>query len=176
MDEPGRVVVFRPEEGKMPQGEYAAGFKEAGILLDREGLDLHDPGIFREYFRRLYQDVPTDREEIQKSRQELDYPEVARKFRLIPEESVPVIVEYDTEDEGRNEECRRLIERIRYAGIRPGDHRKLQPYIVGMFEHEFEEKRDWMEEITEGVFLWLGGYDSLRGISGVSLDPADLIY
>lgn len=176
MDELGRVVVFRPEEERMPRGEYAAGFKEAGILLERDGLDLHDPGIFREYFRRLYQDVPTDREGIQKSRQELDYPEVARKFRLIPEESVPVIVEYDSKDKASNEQRRKLIERIQYAGIKPGDHRKLQPYVVGMFEYEFEKKRDWMEEIAEGVFLWLGGYDSLRGISDVSLDPADLIY
>lgn len=176
MDEPGRVVVFRPEEGKVPRGEYAAGFQEAGILLEREELDLHDPGIFREYFQRLYQDVPTDREEIQKSRREFDYPEVARKFRLIPEESVPVIVEYDTDDEAKNGERRSLIDRIRYAGIRGGDHRKLQPYVVGMFEHEFKEKMDWMEEMAEGVFLWLGSYDSLRGIPDVSLDPADLIY
>ncbi len=74
MDELGRVVVFKPEEGKVPRGEYAAGFGEAEIMLRRPDLDLHDPAIFREYFRRLYQDVPTDKEEIQKHRKAFDYP------------------------------------------------------------------------------------------------------
>jgi CRISPR-associated endonuclease/helicase Cas3 len=144
-------------------------------MLEREGMDLHDPEIFREYFQRLYQDVPTDREGIQKLRKEFDYPEVASRFRLISEESIPVLVQYEGRDRKRYKDLQRLIERIRHAGLRAGDHRRLQPYVVGMLEHEFEKKRGRTEEIAEGVFLWVGGYDELRGISDVSDDPANLI-
>ena len=176
MDEPGRVVVFKPEEGKVPRGEYAAGFGEAEIMLRRPDLDLHDPAIFREYFRRLYQDVPTDKEEIQKYRKALDYPEVAARYRLVPDASVPVIVRYDGGDKRRGAVLDRLLDRIRHVGIWSGDHRRLQPYIVSMFEREFEKRKGYTEEIAEGVFLWSGGYDDLRGIEDVSDDPTYLVW
>ncbi len=173
LDGPGRVVIFEPEEGKMPQGEYAAAFGEAKQMLDRPEFNLHDPEIFREYFRLLYQDVPTDQEGIQKLRREFDYPEVALRYRLISNPTVPVIVRYPSDDEERKP-LDRLLGRIRGTGIWSSDHRRLQPYIVSMFEHEFEKRREYVEEISEGVFVWNGNYDELRGIEDVSLDPADL--
>jgi CRISPR-associated endonuclease/helicase Cas3 len=173
LDGPGRVVIFEPEEGKMPQGEYAAAFGEAKQMLDRPEFNLHDPEIFREYFRLLYQDVPTDQEGIQKLRREFDYPEVALRYRLISNPTVPVIVRYPQDDEERKP-LDRLLGRIRGTGIWSSDHRRLQPYIVSMFEHEFEKRREYVEEISEGVFVWNGNYDELRGIEDVSLDPADL--
>lgn len=173
MDAPGRVVVFEPEEGSVPRGEYAAAFGEAEQMLKRPGFDLHDPEIFREYFRRLYQDVPTDQEDIQKLRREFDYPEVAWRYRLISDATVPVIIRYPSDDE-RRKPLDNLLQRIRHTGIWSGDHRRLQPYIVSMFEHEFEKRREQTEEISEGIFVWNGNYDELRGIEDVSLDPADL--
>ena len=172
---PGRVVIFEPEEGKVPRGEYAAGFGEAKIMLGRDDVDLHDPDVFREYFRLLYQ-IGTDREEIQKYRKAFDYPEVAQRYRLVPETSVPVIVRYDGGDEGRRKNLEELLNRIRYAGVSGGDHRRLQPYVVSMFEREFQSRQDYIFPLTEGVFVWDGAYDDLRGIEDVSDDPADLIF
>jgi CRISPR-associated endonuclease/helicase Cas3 len=174
LDGPGRVVIFEPEEGKMPQGEYAAAFGEAKQMLDRPEFNLHDPGIFQEYFRLLYQDVPTDQEGIQKLRREFDYPEVALRYRLISNPTVPVIVRYPSDDEQRKP-LDKLLGRIWGTGIWSSDHRRLQPYIVSMFEHEFEKRREYVEEISESVFVWSGNYDELRGIKDVSLDPADLV-
>jgi len=171
LEEPGRVVVFDPEEGKVPPGEYEKGLAEAGSMLRRAEIDLHDPAIFEEYFYRLYQDLSTDAEGIQELRKLYDYPEVARRFRLIEDGTVPVIVSYG------GEERERLVERIRHAGVRPGDHQRLQPYVVGLFEREFEDKKWLAEEIDEGVWLWNGPYDELRGISSaVSDEPEDLIW
>lgn len=175
MDGPGRVVVFEPEEGKAPRGEYASALGEARSILARLDIDLHDPEIFREYFRLLYQDVPTDQEGIQKLRREFDYPEVARLYRLISDTSVPVIVRYPRDEEKRKP-LEDLLRRIRHTGIWSGDHRRLQPYVVSMFEREFEKRREYTEEISEGVFVWNGDYDELRGIEDVSLDPADLYF
>jgi len=174
MDEPGRVIVFRPQDGGVPRGEYASGTAEAAMMLEG-GLDLHDPEVFRDYFVRLYQDVSTDGQGIQKLRKEFDYPEVARRYRLIAELSVPVIVRYG-EAWREGGEMDRLMKRIRHAGLWSSDHRKLQPYIVSMFEREFKEKGDWTEEIVEGVFIWTGGYDDLRGIEDLGSDPSNLIW
>lgn len=178
MDGMGRVVIFRPEEGGLPPGEYEKGAYEAGKMLRRDGFDLHDPMIFSEYFEQLYQDVPTDAERIQELRKSYDYPEVARRFRLISEVSVPVIVQYEETEPWREAERKRLIERIRREGeLRGGDHRKLQPYTVSLFEREFEQNATLAEEIAEGVYLWHGDYDGLLGIrldGGIS--PDDLIF
>ncbi len=174
LDGLGRVVIFEPEEGKMPQGEYAAAFGEAKQMLARTEFDLHDPEIFQEYFRLLYQDVPTDQNSIQKLRRKFDYPEVANRYRLISDATIPVIVRYPPDKEERKP-LEKLLGRIRGTGIWSSDHRRLQPYVVSMFEHEFEKRRECVDEISEGVFVWHGNYDELRGIEDVSLDPADLV-
>ena len=174
LEGPGQVVIFEPEEGKIPQGEYAAAFGEAKQMLARTEFDLHDPEIFQEYFRLLYQDVPTDQNSIQKLRRESDYPEVANRYRLISDATIPVIVRYPPDKEERKP-LEKLLGRIRGTGIWSSDHRRLQPYVVSMFEHEFEKRRECVDEISEGVFVWNGNYDELRGIEDVSLDPADLV-
>lgn len=104
------------------------------MMLEREGFDLHDPKVFEEYFGLLYGDVPLDARGIQGLREQFDYPEVASRFRLIDGVSVPVIVRYDGPDEGRNRARERTIERIRHTGLWSGDHRRLQPFVVSLFE------------------------------------------
>lgn len=100
--------------------------------MRREGFDLHDPGVFREYFELMYQLVDTDGKHVQEARLSLDYPEVAVRFRLIEDDTVPVIVDYEEKDARRERDRGRLLERIRRDGmLRPGDHRRLQPYTVG---------------------------------------------
>lgn len=177
----GRVVVFRPAEGTMPPGEYRSGTDEARMMLEGTDFDLHDPDAFREYFRRLYGDVSLDAKDIQELRKQFDYPEVANRFRLIDGVNVPVIVRYDGPNEEQNKTRERTIERIRHTGLWSGDHRRLQPYVVVLFEQEFERNRDWIEEINkgEGVYIWNGDYDDqLRGIEldESSLDPSRLIW
>ena len=177
MDGPGRVVVFRPEEGRGPRGEYASARDQTEMMLRREGFDLHDPNVFREYFELMYQLVSTDAHGIQELRQSLDYPEVAARFRLIEDNTVSVIVDYEERDERRERERRRLFKRVqREEMLRPGDHRRLQPYTVGLFERDFEDKRWAMREVAEGVWMWTGEYDPVRGIVDVRDDPADLVW
>jgi CRISPR-associated endonuclease/helicase Cas3 len=169
----GRVVVFRPAEGTMPPGdEYRSGTDEARMILECGDLDLHDPAVFREYFRLLYGDVSLDAKGIQELRKQFDYPEVANRFRLIDGVSVPVIVRYDGPDQKQNKALDKTIERIRYTGLWAGDHRRLQPYVVSLFEQEFEQNRDWIEEIADGVYVWNGGYDD--GLRGIELDEGSL--
>ena len=154
----GRVVVFRPEAGTLPPGEYQTGTYQARNIL-RRGADLHDPAIFRSYFTRLYQGVGTDAAGIQDLRAQFDYPTVAAEFRIIEDARfADVIIEYD-------DEARALIDRIKEEGeLRPGDLRKLQRYVVGLSRRDFEREQANTEEIVEGVFVWRGPYDDVRGL------------
>lgn len=129
------------------------------------------------HISRMYRVVSTDQFEIQRLRAALDYPEVAERFRLIPDDTVPVVVPYE-ESEPREEAARnRLLSRIRREGfLRPGDQRRLQPYVVGLRRRELDRVAWMSEEIAEGVRLWTGVYDPLRGVSAMMFDPADLVW
>ena len=176
MADGGRVFVFRPREGRMPRGEYASAFDQTRVLLKRQP-DLHEPEVFREYFSQLYQVVPTDKEGIQELRKRYDYPEVARKFRMIEDDTTPVIVQYTEKDPVRERDRVRMLDRIRAMGtLLPGDHRRLQPYAVGLRSRELSQFESSTEDLAEGVMLWIGSYEKLRGISAASYDPADLVY
>lgn len=165
----GHVIVFHPEDGKMPPGEYRKAFDETAILLQRENLDWDDPAIFDQYFRRLYQGLELDAKEVQKYREDRNFPEVAKRFQLISDDTTPVVIEYD-------DLARKLICRIRQYGLRAGDLRRLQPYLVNIFNRELGETVEL--PIAPGVWLWQRElYDSKRGISHPTIlrDPADLI-
>jgi len=171
--EKGQVTIFRPQEGKIPPGEYRKAFEETSILLRRENLDWDDPNIFETYFRRLYQGLNTDAQEVQQYREVFDFPEVATRFKLIPDDTTPVLIEYD-------DRARDLVRRIRHYGLRSGDLRALQPYLVSLRSREFRETEELRELIAPGVWLWNGNYDSRKGIAvgaaAIVHDPADLIF
>lgn len=167
----GDVVIFNPQDGKVPPGEYKTAVNETTKLLKRKNLDLHDPNIFNEYFQCLYQDLDTDKNKIQKYRKSFDYPEVARNFKLIPDDTTPVVIDYD-------DRASEIVQRIRKRGLRSGDLRDLQPYLVNLRSREFKKAEALREQIAVGIWLWNENYDSIRGIAinnePILYDPADL--
>ena len=168
----GEVVIFDPQDGKVPPGEYKTAVNETTKLLNRKNIDLHDPNIFTEYFSCLYQDIETDKKKIQKHRQSFDYPEVARNFKLIPDNTTPVVINYD-------DRASEIIQRIKKRGLRSQDLRALQPYLVNLRDREFKQTEALREPIAVRVWLWQGTYDKhLKGIAigkePILYDPADL--
>ncbi|MEN9226131.1 MAG: CRISPR-associated helicase Cas3' [Thermostichus sp. HHBFW_bins_43] len=167
----GRVVIFEPQAGGMPRGEYASAVAATQQLLQHHPLNLSDSELFQDYFQRLYQTVELDKHNIQTLRKAMDYPEVAKRLRLIPEGSQPVVVNY--------EGCEEIVQRIRRRGLFSSDHRALQPYLVNLRPHEFRLSEGSRTEIAPNLWLWEGGYDPLKGIQlgqePVAYDPVDLI-
>ncbi|NJL88485.1 MAG: CRISPR-associated helicase Cas3' [Coleofasciculaceae cyanobacterium SM2_1_6] len=170
----GRVVIFDPAEGSTPKGMYETAISITKDLLKSPDLDLDSPEIFEEYFHKLYENVNTDKCDIQGLRKKLNYPEVSKKFKFIQDDTTPVVIQHDDRVRG----LLRLIER---RGLLSGDWRSLQPYLVNLRNYEFSRTEDLRREIAPGLWVWQdGNYDHLvRGImmggKAIIFDPADLI-
>jgi len=166
----GRVVIFQPEEGGIPRGAYLIGKTEAQDMLEKYGpKELHNPEIFMEYFQRLFSDLSEklDEKGIQDLRMDLNYPEVAKRYRLIPNNTVPVVVNYQNALSILNEWERDTSRR---------NWRRLQPYVVNIYRWQIQEFSDWLHPLQEDtLFQWFGKYDDVGGISNEVVDPADLI-
>lgn len=167
----GRVVVFRPAEGGTPQGPYRAGLGLARKFL-ADGRNLHDSVTYTDYFARLYdgRETPLDARDVQTYREELNYPEVEDRYRLIPEDTVPIVVISYGEGDVRLTVWRERPSRRAWQ--------RLQPYVVNVFEHQLRAlgRGIHLEELSDGLFAWHGRYDDLRGLPPALDDPADLTY
>lgn len=172
MDSAGRVVVFRPADGRAPRGIYATALAEAGQMLSQSGCDLHSPQVFDSYFGRLWPNINVDAQGITGFRKRLDFPEVAGRFRMIDEPTVPVLVLYG--DPGPAP----VLESIRQASCASRtDWRRLQPYMISMYKWTFDQydRDNLIERPIDGLHVWKGQYDPLTGIIGGMRDPADLV-
>ena len=169
MPENGRVVIFEPAEGRMPKGEYKAGFGLADYLLSQNAPEkLHDPALHEDYFNRLYAGRNLDENNVQAYREVLNFPETAQQFRLISEDTVLVVVEYA-------QGARRLADWKNRASR--ATWRRLQAYTVSLQRREADRlfADSWLELLSEGLYRWVGKYDRIRGLAEANYDPADLI-
>lgn len=165
--EAGKVVVFEPADGKVPGGPYRVGLEKAKFLLSENPIEhLHNPELYREYFRRLYDDIDPDVKHIQSYREVLNYPEVASRFRLIEKDTVSVVVPYKD-----------AMMRLAAWEATPNRDawRALQPYIINLYQYEVKQKCDWLEKLSSRLYKWHGRYDERLGISEGYNDPADLV-
>jgi CRISPR-associated endonuclease/helicase Cas3 len=134
------VFVFEPESEfikKTPR--YIAQGVEVtrGVLRDYSGAPISIPAI-EAYFDRLYS---------LKEKRDFDYKDilgcfdnqqpiykfatVAERFRVIEESTETVIIPYD-------EEAKRLIEELKFTQYPLSTLRKLQPYMVSIYQGEFD--------------------------------------
>jgi CRISPR-associated endonuclease/helicase Cas3 len=175
--EVGKVVVFRPSDGGSPPGTYRTGIGITGALLGSGSPDPHDPALATKYFTQLFESIDADRERIQEKRRAFDYPEVARRFRMIDDDTEPVaITSYGTDGERR--QVRHLLEPLRHGA--PDSRallRALQPYLVSLRKREAERHRSsgLISEVTPGLGEWMGDYDAVRGLVDRDLDPDSLV-
>lgn len=173
----GRVIVFQPQDGGMPPGDYKTG---AGIAREFAGrADLNTIDTATAYFRRLFQSVDTDREHIQDLRRVLDYPETARRFRMIDDSTEEVIVEYG--DENERKDISAALDALR-TGSDNTRHvlRRLQPYMVGVYRSQAQRYRSqgWITPVSDalpGLGLWGGRYDNVRGIVCEDREASELV-
>lgn len=143
----GRVVVFEPAEARYPGGSYE---KAANIVkelwADDPGLDINDPALIREYYRRFFGGV-AGKPALEKALQTKDYPAVAKEYALITQGGVKLIVPWQGEIE-----LYRAVQAQARSGLTAALLRQAAPLTVNCFE------QDWVEQHAERLY-----YPARRG-------------
>ncbi len=169
----GEVHIVFPADGHNPKSYYETAMTIATNMLQYQNSDLHDPILFIKYFNQLYSSIKTDKYNIQGMRKALQFRDIAEKFHVINDDTVPVLTNYNQDEYNSILDaifCKKTVNR--------DDWRSLQPYLVSLYRHDFrqKEKAGLVEEIIagSGLYRWLGGYDNIRGLQDTA-DPTDLI-
>lgn len=163
----GRVVVFKPRDGKTP---YPPGYKEAvnateiflAGLTPKGGLDkleiLGDPDRLRAYFRQFY-DLSgracgelQDEEDLLKAIREGDFAKTAELYRLIRQDAIQVVVPYDREvfDELRSEiRSGTLVS----SGVIGDWFRRAAPHMISLYRPDLDDEIwNLLDPVTPGRF------------------------
>jgi CRISPR-associated helicase Cas3/CRISPR-associated endonuclease Cas3-HD len=108
----GRVVVFDPADdeadndanpppsrerwrGRYPNFSYWQATELTRTMLRQYGsLDLNDPNVFRDYYRRLFDLAQPESQspELARAIDEMDFPEIAHLYRLIDQDTIQIVV------------------------------------------------------------------------------------
>jgi hypothetical protein len=113
-----------------PRGVLRTGKKITEVLREQGRLDLKNPALFEEYFRRLYQVVQTD-PGVEASERELRFEDSAHDFRMIEESGTPVVAPYSGSES--------RVEDVRRRGITRLGFRRLQRFLVNLYPQEIDE-------------------------------------
>jgi CRISPR-associated endonuclease/helicase Cas3 len=90
---PGRFIVFRAPT-KPPAGSLQAGLHAALRFYYQGMIDLHDPEIFPLYTKQVLGSQTPDQRDVLTYEKNQDFPEVAKRFRMIDQAGATVIVPY----------------------------------------------------------------------------------
>ena len=96
----GEVVVFEPNDEKelrwcYPTHAYYQAAEVTRTMLTLHGdLNISDPALFRDYYRRLYDlnNPASQNKLLNDAITALDFPEVAKHYRLIDQNTIQVLV------------------------------------------------------------------------------------
>jgi CRISPR-associated endonuclease/helicase Cas3 len=142
----GELRVFFPPK-LPPRGILRIGFERSQGMWNEGILNLNDPNIFSEYYRRLYSLLETDPGVLAAERG-LRFKDSAELFKMIEETGEQVVAPF-----GKAEA--RLAE-LTFTGVTRMAMRRLQPYLVTIYRQEIEELRraGAIMPIAEGCDVW----------------------
>ncbi len=162
----GEVVLFIPEENRLPPGIYQTATGITSTLLQQisEEQLATDHTLFGRYFTQLFGYADPDAKDIQALRADFKFRTVSREAKVISDDTRAVIVPY------RNGQ--QLIADIRDKGresFSRHDQRKLQRYFVNLRSYDFQQLQA-MGQIKELFPNWdmhvlaEGFYDNRFGV------------
>ncbi len=138
---PGRFIVFRAPT-QPPAGSLRAGLNVALGFYQDGRIDLHDPDIFPLYTRAVLQTRESDESQVLTSERDHDFPESARRFKMIDQSGATVVVPY--------EEGWERAKTLRQIGPSRDGLRGIQRYTVTLYEQELRRLR--REGLIEPLF------------------------
>ena len=136
----GEVIVFEPEEEgdwrrRYPTHAYYQATEATRTLLALQGdLDINDPAVFQDYYRRLYDlnNPASQNADLNQAIAAADFVEVARQYRLIDTDAIQVLVPWAD----RFDDFRALRAEAEDAGITADWMRRAQGLAVGVYRRK----------------------------------------
>lgn len=137
MPELGEVLVFEPDiqadwRQRYPTHAYFQAAEVTCSMLAEVGhLDIDNPSVFREYYRRLYglTDPAKQNTELERAITGLDFSEVARHYRLIDQDAIQVLVRWA----GRSADVEALRNEAGRDGVSAGWMRRAQALAISIY-------------------------------------------
>ncbi|HPL54640.1 MAG TPA: CRISPR-associated helicase Cas3' [Bacillota bacterium] len=158
--EEGIINVFEPESTftkNMPNTIRRPIEVAKTVMLRFE--DILCTEAINAYFEELYNFEGEDGLDIKNIFKELErgtescnfnfnFKQVAEKLKLIDENTIPVIVEFD-------DNSKELVNKLRYLDEYRSILRSVQPYIVNVYENEFKKMHGagMLEVINDGIYV-----------------------
>ncbi|GAA5503172.1 hypothetical protein Dxin01_02921 [Deinococcus xinjiangensis] len=159
----GHVIVFLPEEHKMPKGDYEVRESLARSELARNA-NLHDPNVFSDYFKDVYRRVNlapkvkilTGEKDFQDAHAQLYFEQVAAAYQMIEGEMIPVIIR--GYDEPKVDRLLKVIRDAQFKGQSRDAWRELQQYTINLYAHQVAKLAHLLTPVPELVqrAQWLG--------------------
>jgi CRISPR-associated endonuclease/helicase Cas3 len=172
----GVVNVFVPPK-PTPRGLLRKGEDTTREMYASLDLDLNSPKVVTSYFRSFYSRVNDTGATWLKNRLIKNVPFVhfrtaAKEFKFIDDQTQQsVFVQF--------QESGRWLDELRRIGPTHENMRRLQRYVVNLSKSDFlnAKANGLLEEIWKGLWLWIGPYDSTKGLSlfHASWAPEDLL-
>lgn len=168
----GRVIVFQPMDAKLPGGVYRVATGIAARLLQQSTMDdlWRGPELFKDYFKELFQYVPTDECSIQEDRQWLRFRDVAHKAKVIPDDTQAIIVP--------TREALGLVAAIRGRFEEKAqdfiyrDWRQLQRFTVNLRRYDFQklDTMGFLDPLLPGMALQILDRAAYHEYLGVTIE------
>jgi CRISPR-associated helicase Cas3/CRISPR-associated endonuclease Cas3-HD len=164
--------IFIPEDSEIPMADYQQATK---VTEQFWASDITDPNVFRDYFEKLYQVRDWSGEgrstyaQLRQAVERLDFPTVTNLFRLIPDDTISVVVPYAKGKE--------ILTALLEPHLEVSKLKKLitqaQSYTVNIYRSKFRDPEvarniiPISEDFKGGWFVWKGYYDEKKlGIFG----------
>jgi CRISPR-associated endonuclease/helicase Cas3 len=166
----GRMIVFLPQDHRMPPGAYseAAGITQA--LAGTRDIQSDDLDTMALFFDRYYGEGADLGSKYIEHRRKAEFAALANEFEMISTRTQDVFVPFGEGIE--------LIEKLDAIGQLTGELRKrLQRYVVGLNPKEFAQARGSVLRQIRGSDLWAAvepAYSPKKGLE-LSLRPESLV-
>jgi hypothetical protein len=165
------VIIFRSadfrsaDEGLPPDGWYKLGRDkvESIFLADGRCPRIDVPEDIREYYLHMFHSGDLDKHKIQPARNGQKFRSVAALYKLITDDTVPVVV---ASWQAHQSEIEDLIAAVRSAPT-SSNFRKLIPFQVNLQRHELAKFASSIVQADPDLdlFVWRGGYDEEIGVT-----------
>ncbi|MEW6511652.1 MAG: CRISPR-associated helicase Cas3' [Bacteroidota bacterium] len=164
LPERGRVVLFHPEQHKMPDATYRACAEFAKVMIKDDPELLHRHNSFERYYEQVLQlFVDADRYRITEQRKKFNFRDVAESFRLIDEPTTSLFIkEYSDESNSLLDDLFRQLEN---GKITRNQWRNAQQFSVQVYPIFLREHATEIEVVKDFVRVWHGHYDKNTGLS-----------